>query len=46
NHLAALGWSIARGEAPAGGDALVLLAWFAGAGVIAWFASRQLVKKA
>ena len=46
NHLAALGWSIARGQAPAGGDILVLLAWLAGAALIAWFASRQLVKKA
>ena len=46
NHLAALGWSIARGQAPAGGDILVLLAWLAGAAVIAWLASRQLVKKA
>ncbi len=46
NHLAQLGWAIARGQAPAAGDILVLLAWLTGAAVIAWFASRQLVKRA
>ena len=46
NHLAQLGWAIARGHAPAAGDLLVLLAWFIGAAAIAWFASRQLLKRA
>ena len=34
-HLAQLGWHIARGVAPAIGDGLVLLAWFAGAALLA-----------
>ncbi|HEX6539226.1 MAG TPA: ABC transporter permease [Candidatus Dormibacteraeota bacterium] len=46
NHLAQLGWSIARGQVPAAGDVLVLFAWFAGAAAIAWLASRQLSKRA
>lgn len=46
NHLAQLGWAIARGHAPAIGDILVLLGWFAGAAAIAWFASRKLAERA
>jgi ABC-2 type transport system permease protein len=41
-HLAQLGWHIAQGVAPAFGDALVLLAWFAGAALLAVAASRRL----
>jgi ABC-2 type transport system permease protein len=40
-HLAQLGWHIARGVAPAAGDALVLLAWFAGAAALAVAVSRH-----
>lgn len=46
NHLAQLGWAVARGHAPAAGDVLVLLGWLAGAAAVAWFASRQVVKRA
>ena len=41
-HLAELGWRVAQGVAPAFGDALVLLAWFAGAALLAVAASRRL----
>jgi ABC-2 type transport system permease protein len=41
-HLAQLGWHIAQGVTPAFGDALVLLAWFAGAALLAVAASRRL----
>lgn len=41
-HLAQLGWHVARGVAPAFGDALVLLAWFAGAALLALAVSRRL----
>lgn len=41
-HLAQLGWHIARGVAPALGDGLVLLAWFAGAALVAVAVSRRL----
>jgi ABC-2 type transport system permease protein len=40
-HLAQLGWHIARGVAPALGDGLVLLAWFAGAALLALAVSRR-----
>jgi ABC-2 type transport system permease protein len=41
-HLAQLGWHIARGVGPALTDGLVLLAWFAGAAVLAVAVSRRL----
>jgi ABC-2 type transport system permease protein len=41
-HLAQLGWYVARGVAPAIGDGLVLLAWFAGAALLAIAVSRRL----
>jgi ABC-2 type transport system permease protein len=41
-HLAQLGWHVARGVAPALGDGLVLLAWFAGAALVAVAVSRRL----
>jgi ABC-2 type transport system permease protein len=41
-HLAQLGWHVAQGVAPALGDVLVLLAWFAGAALLAVAASRRL----
>jgi ABC-2 type transport system permease protein len=40
-HLAQLGWHVARGVAPAIGDGLVLLAWFAGAALLAMAAARR-----
>jgi ABC-2 type transport system permease protein len=45
-HLAQLGWYVARGAAPAFGDALVLLAWFAGAALVALAVSRRLSLRA
>jgi ABC-2 type transport system permease protein len=45
-HLAQLGWHVARGAAPAFGDALVLLAWFAGAALVALAVSRRLSLRA
>jgi ABC-2 type transport system permease protein len=44
-HLAQLGWHIARGVAPALGDGLVLLAWFAGAALLAVAVSRRLAMR-
>ena len=41
-HLAQLGWHIAQGVTPTLGDAAVLLAWFAGAALLAMAASRRL----
>jgi ABC-2 type transport system permease protein len=41
-HLAQLGWHVARGVAPAIGDVLVLLGWFAAAAVLAMAAARRL----
>ena len=41
-HLAQLGWYVARGAAPAIGDGLILLAWFAGAALVAVAVSRRL----
>jgi len=45
-HLAQLGWHVARGAGPALGDGLVLLAWFAGAALLAVAASRRLTLRA
>jgi ABC-2 type transport system permease protein len=44
-HLAQLGWHVARGTAPATGDGLVLLAWFAAAAMLAVAASRRLTMR-
>ena len=46
NHLAQLGWALARGQAPALSDVLVLLAYLAGAAVIAVFAARRITRRA
>jgi ABC-2 type transport system permease protein len=45
-HLAQLGWHVARGVAPALGDALVLLGWFAVAALLAVAVSRRLTLRA
>lgn len=41
-HLAQLGWHVANGVTPAVADGLVLLAWFAGAALMAVAVSRRL----
>ena len=42
NHLAQLGWALARGSVPAASDALILAAYLAGAILIATIAARRL----
>lgn len=46
NHLAQLGWALARGRAPVAVDILILGAWLAGAAVVAALAARQVTKRA
>jgi ABC-2 type transport system permease protein len=45
-HLAQLGWHVAQGVAPAIGDGLVLLGWFAVAALLAVAVSRRLSLRA